>query len=226
MPVCFLNKLLLIWMCCYLQSIVKKKKKFAVMARPPVDHRRRRMMDQRKKILAVSIFHLHMLQITSMIMMFLCAMMLVYRQRRVRRRTRIGWGDKVFERINERAVKMNRMVWIDDAAAINNVRMDRRAFRKLCDMISTHGKLRELSNVGIDEMVASFLNVLAHDENDGVVGRQLDSCSDSSSSGSNSGVMHFNAVLCAVLRLHDILSKKPEPIRENCSDENWKWFKV
>ena len=184
------------------------------------------MMDQRKKILAVSIFHLHMLQITSMIMMFLCAMMLVYRQRRVRRRTRIGWGDKVFERINERAVKMDRMVWIDDAAAINNVRMDRRAFRKLCDMISTHGKLRELSNVGIDEMVASFLNVLAHDENDGVVGRQLDSCSDSSSSGSNSGVMHFNAVLCAVLRLHDILCKKPEPIRENCSDENWKWFKV
>ena len=76
----------------------KKKKKFAVMARPPMDHRRRRMMDQRKKILAVSIFHLHMLQITSMIMMFLCAMMLVYRQRRVRRRTRIGWGDKVFER--------------------------------------------------------------------------------------------------------------------------------
>ena len=99
------------------------------------------MMDQRKKIAAVSIFHLHMLQITSMMMMmFLCAMVIVYRQRRVRRRTRIGWGDKVFERINERAVKMNRMVWIDDAAAINNVRMDRRAFRKLCDMISTHGK--------------------------------------------------------------------------------------
>nr|POE93158.1 hypothetical protein CFP56_40311 [Quercus suber] len=189
------------------------------MARPPMDHRR-------SKIVAVSIFHLHMLQITSMIMMFLCAMMIVYRQRRVRRRTRIGWGDKVFERINEKAVKMNRMVWIDDAAAINNVRMDRRAFRKFCDMISTHGKLRELSNVGVDEMVASFLNVLAHDENDGVVGRQLDSCSDSSSCGSNSGVMHFNAVLCAVLRLHDNLYKKPEPIQENCSDENWKCFKV
>lgn len=173
------------------------------------------MMDQRKKILAVSFFHLHMLQITSMMMMmmFLCAMMMVYRQRRVRRRTRIGWGDKVFDRINERAVKMNRMVWIDDAAAINNVGMDRRAFRKLCDMICTHGKLRELSNVGIDEMVASFLQVLARDRNDGVVGRQLDSCG-------------FNAVLCAVLRLHDILYKKPEPIRENCSDENWKWFKV
>ncbi|XP_075636965.1 protein ANTAGONIST OF LIKE HETEROCHROMATIN PROTEIN 1-like [Castanea sativa] len=104
------------------------------------------------------------------------------------------------------------MVWIDDAATINNVRMDRRALRKLCDMICTHGKLRELSNVGIDEMVASFLKVLARDGNDGVVGRQLDSCG-------------FNAVLCAVLRLHDILYKKPEPMRENCSDENWKWFK-
>ena len=61
-----------------------------------------------------------------------------------------------------RALNMNRMVWMDDTTAINNVRMDIRAFRKLCDMLHTHGGLRPSKSMEMDEMVASFLHVLAH----------------------------------------------------------------
>lgn len=169
-------------------------------------------MDRRKKkILVVLIFHLHMLHIMWTMMMCMCAIAILYRQRK---RTRIGWGDKVLERFTERAVYMNRMVWFDDSTAINNVRMDRSAFRKLCDLLCRHGRLRVSTNVGIDEMVASFLYALGHDGNDG----------ESSSSGG--GGMHFNAVLCGVIRLHEILLKKPVAIQEDCSDERWKWFKV
>ncbi|KAL0000657.1 hypothetical protein SO802_014438 [Lithocarpus litseifolius] len=113
---------------------------------------------------------------------------------------------------------MHQMVWMDDTASINNVRMDRRAFRKLCDMLHMHGGLRPSKNMEMDEMVASFLHVLAHHAKNRVVARQLARSGESISRS-------FNAVLHAVLHLHRILFKKPEPISENCTDEIWKWFK-
>ena len=36
----------------------------------------------------------------------------------------------------------------------------------------------------------------------------------------------FHAVLKAILRLHSLLFKNPEPIPDNSTDERWKWFKV
>ena len=36
----------------------------------------------------------------------------------------------------------------------------------------------------------------------------------------------FHSVLNSVLKLHNILLRKPEPILENSTDERWKWFKV
>ena len=66
-------------------------------------------------------------------------------------------------------------------------------------------------------MVGSFLHVLAHHVKNRVVARQLAWSSESIS-------RNFNAVLHAVLHLHSILFKKPEPIPENCTDERWKWY--
>ena len=37
---------------------------------------------------------------------------------------------------------------------------------------------------------------------------------------------YFNSVLSAVLRLHQILFKKPDPVLENYTDNMWKMFKV
>ncbi|KAK7847989.1 hypothetical protein CFP56_005712 [Quercus suber] len=130
-----------------------------------------------------------------------------------------GWGDQILERANVRVVNMNQMVWMDDTASINNVRMDKRAFRKLCDMLHIYGGFRPSKNMEMDEMVASFLHVLAHHAKNRVVARQLAWLGESIS-------RNFNAILHAVLHLHNILFKKPEPIPENCTDERWKWFKV
>ena len=58
---------------------------------------------------------------------------------------------------------------MDDTTSINNVPMDRRAFRKLCDMLHIHGGLRPSKNTEMDEMVASFLHVLAHHAKNRVV---------------------------------------------------------
>jgi hypothetical protein len=36
----------------------------------------------------------------------------------------------------------------------------------------------------------------------------------------------FHQVLIAILKLHNVLLKKPEPITEDCQDERWKCFQV
>ena len=93
--------------------------------------------------------------------------------------------------------------------------MDRRAFRKLCDMLHIHGGLRPFKNMEMDEMLMSFLHVLAHHAKNRVVARQLAQSGESIR-------RNFNAVLHVVLHLHCVLFKKPEPIHENCTDERWK----
>ena len=114
-----------------------------------------------------------------------------------------GWGDQILERANVRDVNMNQMVWMDDTVSINNVWMDRRAFRKLYDMLHIHGGVRPSRNMEMDEMVASFLHVLAHLAKNRVVAWQLAQSGESIS-------RNFNAVLHDVLHLHSILFKKPE----------------
>ena len=142
----------------------------------------------------------------GMMLVHMCAIVILSRNRRVGRIG--GWGDQILERENVRVVSTNQMVWMDDTTSINNVRMDRRAFRKLCDMLHIHGGLRPSRNMEMDEMVASFLHVLAHLAKNRVVARQLARSSESIS-------RNINAVLHAVLHLHSILFK-------NCTDERWK----
>ena len=152
-----------------------------------------------------------------MTLVHMCTIVILSRNGRV---GRIGvWGDQILERANVRVVNMNQMVWMDDTTFINNVRMDKRAFRKLCDMLHIHGGLRSSKNMEMDEMVASFLHVLAHHAKNRVVARQLAWSGESIS-------RNFNAVLHAILHLHSILFKELDPIPENYTDKRWKWFKV
>nr|POE80570.1 hypothetical protein CFP56_04925 [Quercus suber] len=101
----------------------------------------------------------------------MCAIVILSRNRRVGRIG--GWGDQILDRANVRVVNTNQMVWMDDTTSINNVQMDRRAFRKFCDMLHIHGVLRSSKNMEMDEMVVSFLHVLAHHAKNRVVARQL-----------------------------------------------------
>ncbi|KAH6779586.1 hypothetical protein C2S52_010823 [Perilla frutescens var. hirtella] len=65
-------------------------------------------------------------------------------------------------------------------------------------MLGTIGQLRASRNLTVDEQVAIFLYILGR---------------------------YFNKVLNAILRLQDHLLKAPSPVREDSTDEKWKWFK-
>ncbi|KAA0050755.1 putative nuclease HARBI1 [Cucumis melo var. makuwa] len=67
------------------------------------------------------------------------------------------------------------------------------------------------------EMVAMFLHILAHDMKNRMIQRQFVQSGETVS-------RHFNLVLLAVLRLHDELLKKPQPVTNSCTDPRWKWF--
>ncbi|XP_031283006.1 protein ALP1-like [Pistacia vera] len=67
-------------------------------------------------------------------------------------------------------------------------------------------------------MVCSFLHICAHHIKNKVLNRQLARSGETVS-------RNFHAVLNAVLRMHTILLKEPEPITEDSTDEHWKWFK-
>ena len=112
----------------------------AVMARPPRNHK--------KKILVVLLHQLDLLCQMWMMLVHMCAIVILSRNKRVGRIG--GWGDQILERVNVRVVNNNQMIWMDDISSINNVQMERRAFRKLCDMLHIHGGLRPSKNMEMD----------------------------------------------------------------------------
>ena len=130
-----------------------------MMARPPWNHK--------MKILVVLLHQLDLLHQMWMTVAHMSTTMILSRNRRVGRIG--GWGDQILERANVRVVNMNQMVWMDDTTSINNVRMDCRAFRKLCDMLHIYGGFRPSKNMEMDEMVASFLHVPTHHAKNRVV---------------------------------------------------------
>ncbi|KAG6473458.1 hypothetical protein ZIOFF_067374 [Zingiber officinale] len=72
--------------------------------------------------------------------------------------------------------------------------------------------------MSINELVISFLHIIAHNVKNRVLKRQTARSSETIS-------RQFHLVLNSILRLHNILLKKPESIPENCTDDRWKWFK-
>ena len=71
----------------------------------------------------------------------------------------------------------------------------------------------------VEETVAIFLNILVHDVKNRMIKNRFKRFQETIS-------RHFRMVLRAVLRLHEVLFKRPEVIAENSTDDRWKWFKV
>ncbi|KAM6588896.1 hypothetical protein CsatA_011501 [Cannabis sativa] len=117
-----------------------------------------------------------------------------------------------------RQLNYYRMIYESDLACIESTRMDRRTFFILCHHLKTTGGLKGSKNVDVEEMVAIFLHIIAHDVKNRIVRRQFARSGETVS-------RHFNMVLNALLHLHDLLLKKPVAIRDDCIDERWKWFK-
>ena len=138
-------------------------------------------------------------------------------QSELRKRKRIRYD--YHSRMLVRNVNFHRIVFISDLASIENVRMDRFSFHKLCDMLRVIGWLEPTRNMSVEEMVAIFLHILAHDVKNRIIKRQFMRSGETIS-------RQFSNVLLAVLRCHKELLKQLEPVLENSNDPKWKWFKV
>ncbi|KAL0551052.1 hypothetical protein IC582_010126 [Cucumis melo] len=99
-----------------------------------------------------------------------------------------------------------RMIHESDLVCWQSMRMDRRTFAILCHLLRNVAGLSSTEIVDVEEMVAMFLHVLAHDVKNRVIQREFVRSGETVS-------RHFNIVLLAVLRLYEELIKRPVP---NC----------
>ncbi|KAJ9538116.1 hypothetical protein OSB04_030849 [Centaurea solstitialis] len=113
---------------------------------------------------------------------------------------------------------LHRHVYENDTMAISQIRMSRRCFRKLCHMLETFGGLKPSRNMNIDEQVAIFLHILAHNVKNRVIICRFRRSGERIS-------RHFARVCNATIRFHTRLLKKPEPVPDKSTDPRWKWFK-
>ncbi|KAG6487830.1 hypothetical protein ZIOFF_056566 [Zingiber officinale] len=152
-------------------------------------------------------------------MLLSLAMVLAIKKRSARLRRSISYAYHALSRYNIRSININEMAFHSDRQCVDNCRMDRRSLSKLCYLLTTRGKLKGNRNMSINELVISFLHIIAHNVKNRVLKRQT------GRSGETISSRQFHLILNYILRLHNILLKKPEPIPENCTDDKWKWFK-
>ncbi|KAL3533009.1 hypothetical protein ACH5RR_006530 [Cinchona calisaya] len=175
------------------------------MARLPITNRRRRQRQINSILCAM-----YMVLITLFVYWQHVVMMYFkYRKHRI-----LSKEEKRVERIQY----LFRLVSENHAACISQLRMDRRTFTMLCEMIRDIGGLRDTRNMTLEEIVAMFVYVLAHHKKNRTVAHKFLRSGETVS-------RHFNQCLLAVLKLHHMLLKTPVLISDDCTDDRWKYFK-
>ncbi|GKB09988.1 ALP1-like protein [Tanacetum coccineum] len=96
--------------------------------------------------------------------------------------------------------------------------MDRSTFGRLCEMVRDVSGLKGNTNMTLEEIVYLFLYVLAHHKKNRTISLLFLRSGETIS-------RQFNRFLLAILKLHDVLLQKPQPITEDCEDTRWKSFK-
>ncbi|KAJ9561870.1 hypothetical protein OSB04_007030 [Centaurea solstitialis] len=100
---------------------------------------------------------------------------------------------------------LDKLIYESDTMSISQIKMSRRCFTKLCHMLEIFGGLKPSKNMNIDE------------QNRVIISRFRRSGETVS--------RHFARVCNAIIRLHNRLLKKPEPVPDNSTDQRCKWFK-
>ncbi|MFQ6652970.1 hypothetical protein Gotur_024600 [Gossypium turneri] len=114
---------------------------------------------------------------------------------------------------------VKRLINGSDETCIEQVRMNRIAFFKLCEMLQTSEGLKSSRNMLVDEQVAMFLHIISYHLKNRVIKHHFNRSEETVSRS-------FHKDLNAVISLQDVLFKKAEPITANSTDPRWKWFKV
>ncbi|KAL0560650.1 hypothetical protein IC582_001059 [Cucumis melo] len=112
-----------------------------------------------------------------------------------------------------------RLIHESDLCCPQSTLMDRRCFAILFHLLRTTVRLVGTEVIDVEEMVAMFLHIVVHDVKNRMIQREFVRFCETVS-------RHFNLVLLVVLRLHDELLKKPQPVTNSCTDLRWKWFEV
>ncbi|KAD4385868.1 hypothetical protein E3N88_26037 [Mikania micrantha] len=113
---------------------------------------------------------------------------------------------------------MRRLVYQIDNTCLHQLRMNRKTFVKLYNMLERDRKLKASKYLQVYEQVAIFLYILARHVKNRVVKFHFQPSVETISK-------YFNNVLNVVIRLQNELFKKPMPISKASTDERWKWFK-
>ena len=146
-------------------------------------------------------------------MMYFLLMMLI---RRHNKRKMIR--SRTFQFHATRLQYLDSIIGNNDIQCVNQLRMDRRTFGLLCELLRSRG-LKATGSLAVEEQVCMFLHTLSHHVKNRTIGSRFFRSGETVS-------RYFNSVLNEVIRLHDVLLRVPDPVPENCTDERWKWFKV
>ncbi|GMJ03048.1 hypothetical protein HRI_003974000 [Hibiscus trionum] len=170
---------------------------------------------KKMRIVTMLIAQLQMMEtMFQMLMLVVIALILG----KYKNRPKICYAHEKLYRHNIRTLNLQKIVFESDRQSVDNCRMDRRTFFKLCHLLKSQGGLKESRYLCIEEMVITFLHIISHHTKNRVLKRQT------SRSGETISRV-FHAVLNSILKMHSVFFKKPEPIQENATDDRWKWFK-
>ncbi|KAF8413837.1 hypothetical protein HHK36_001831 [Tetracentron sinense] len=113
---------------------------------------------------------------------------------------------------------LNRLYNGRQSTCLEQLRITKEGFRKLCRLLHDKCGLMATRNVTIEEVVAMFLHILAHNLKNSTI-----KCCFRRSGETVS--RQFQSVLRAVLKLHKDFIRLHEPSLEEHDVEKWKWFK-
>ncbi|KAG8376055.1 hypothetical protein BUALT_Bualt09G0023800 [Buddleja alternifolia] len=122
------------------------------------------------------------------------------------------------DRIPDQVSHMRRIVEYSDTSCVNNLRMNRNAFGRLCYLLEHVGGLIDSRHVNIPEKVCMFLSTLAHHKKNCIVKHDFIRSGHTVSK-------YFHAVLVALLKLYPLILVIPDPVQADSTDSRWKWFK-
>uniref|UniRef100_A0A9I9EKJ4 DUF8040 domain-containing protein n=1 Tax=Cucumis melo TaxID=3656 RepID=A0A9I9EKJ4_CUCME len=100
-----------------------------------------------------------------------------------------------------------------------STRMDRQTFTILFHLLRIVSGLSSTEIVDVEEMVATFLHVLAHDVKNRIIQREFVRSSETVS-------RYFNLILLAVVRIYEEFIERLISRTNNCNDQRWKCFEV
>lgn len=157
------------------------------------------------------------LQINLLLISFIIT--LIGPNTRKRKRWCVDDPTEMLDSIPAHVKQLDRLVRLTDRACVDNLRMDRNTFGRLCRLLRDRAGLIDQKFVTVEEQVAMFLCVLSHHKKTRIVGYDFMRSSHTVS-------RYIHIVLRGVLMLYNLFLVKPSPIDDSCNDQRWSWFKV